>query len=321
MTIRLPAGPRRIVVIGAGVIGATVAARAAERGSEVVLLSAEAPGSTAASRASFAWVNAHGKDPESYRRLNEQALRRHIELSGRHPSPWFVATGAEVDGVVHPDEGYVDTRAYLAAQLDALAAAGGSVRAAARAESLDEVRRLYGPLDMIVVAAGAATAALVGGDGHRPVRLRSSSGPDGFLARIRVDDHPVRRVRSAGGLQVRPDGIGVLAAQSLTIEERLRRAGVPASVDTVWPTLRAEIAQRFDWRVPDTAVVRVDHAPRPLAPDGLPVIGAVSEDVYVALTHSGVTLAPLLAELIARDLHGDTDPRLLPFRPERSDAP
>lgn len=319
MTARTESSARRIVVIGAGVVGAAIAARVAERGSEVVLLSAEPIGSTAVSRASFAWANAHGKTPESYRRISEEAIRRHTALSEAHPRPWFVQTGAEDDRGIHREEGWADVDALLAAHLHDLVAAGGLIEEHVRVDSLDDVRRGYGPVDAIVVAAGTGTAQLVASDGHRPARLASSSGPSGFLVRIDVDDHPIDRVRSVGGLQVRPDGAGRVAAQSLAIEEALRRDGIPASVESVWPALRAEIARRLDWIVPDDAVIRMDHASRPHAPDGLPVIGRVSEDVYVALTHSGVTLSVLLAELVARDLHGDSDPRLLPFRPDRSD--
>lgn len=306
---------RRVVVVGAGVVGACVAARIAERGADVVLLAAEPAGSTEASRASFAWVNDHGKEPASYRRLNADGRRRHAERSAAHDIPWFIRTGAEIDGVVYPDDGYVDTEAFLAAQLADLRSAGGTVRDATPVASLEHLRGLVGPADLIVVAAGTGTAALVAAVSPRVQRLSSSAGDDGFLARIEVDGHPIDRIRSVAGLQVRPDGDGRIAAQSLRIEADLRDAGVTASVDTVWPALRDEIEHALGWRVPAAARVRVDHAARPHAADGMPLVGAVADDVYVALTHSGVTLAPLLGELIARDLDGDADPRLVPFRP------
>lgn len=312
---------RRLVVLGAGIIGTSIAARAAEHGRDVVLLSAEAAGSTAVSRASFAWVNAHDKSPAAYSECHAAARLRHRELSERHPTPWFVHTGAEVDGVGYPEDGYVDVHSLLAAQLDDLRRAGGHVHDPVRVESLDHVRRIFGADTAIIVAAGAATAALIAADSLRVARLGSSAGLDGFLARIDVDEHPVDRVRSIAGLQARPDGPGRIAVQSLTIEAALRRDGIPATVDSVWSPLREEIRRALDWSIPDGARVTVASAARPVASDGLPVIGALSEDVYVALTHSGVTLAPLIAELVARDLHGDTDPRLLAFRPERSDEP
>ncbi len=267
------------------------------------------------SRASFAWVNSHGKQPETYRRLNDDGRRAHAERSAGHPLPWFVRTGAEIDGIAYPDDGYVDTRAFLAAQLDDLRRARGTVRDATRIRSLDQVRELVGLVDTIVVAAGSGTAELVAAVAIDAQRLSGSTGADGFLARVEVGDHPIDRIRSIDGLQVRPDGRGRIAAQSLSIEAALRREGVAASVGSVWPALRDEIDAALGWRIADDAHVDVDHAARPHADDGSPAVGPVADDVYVALTHSGVTLAALLGDLIARDLRGDADPRLAPIRP------
>lgn len=305
--------PRRVAVVGAGVVGASAAARIAEQGIEVVLLSADPAGSTPVSRASFAWVNAHGKRPESYRRLNEESRLVHAERSDAHDTAWFVQTGARVGGIEHSADGYVDTDAFLAAQLADLHAAGGVLRDGIAVERLDDVHDILGPVDLLLVAAGAGTARLLG-DMAGP-RLMTSSGDDGFLVRIDVGEHPIDRIRSTGGLQIRPDGPGRIAVQSLAIEAELRRTGMTASARTVWSPLRAEIESALGWRIPEDAPVRVDHAIRPHAVDGLPCVGRVAQDVYVAVTHSGITLAPLLAELIARDLQGDPDPRLAPFRP------
>lgn len=306
---------RRVVVVGAGVVGTAAAARIAETGADVVLVSAEPAGSTPVSRASFAWVNAHGKEPAAYRRLNEDGRRLHAERSAAHGTPWFFPTGAEIDGIRYPDDGYVDTGAFLAAHLGDLRRAGGRVRDSAPVESLAQARELLGPADAIVVAAGAGTAALVAAVARHARRLGSSTGDDGFLVRIEVDEHPIHRIRSVAGLQLRPDGPRRIAAQSLSIEAELRRRGVAPSVRRVWPALRDEIERALGWAVPEDARVQFDHAARPHAADGAPVVGAIADDVYVALSHSGVTLAPLLGELIARDLHGDADPRLAPFRP------
>ena len=59
---------------------------------------------------------------------------------------------------------------------------------------------------------------------------------------------------------------------------------------------------------------------RPIPHDGLPVVGFLpgSQNVYVAVTHSGVTLALQLGQLIAREVALHRPQRLLaPFRPER----
>ena len=53
----------------------------------------------------------------------------------------------------------------------------------------------------------------------------------------------------------------------------------------------------------------------------MPVVGPVPgvENAYVAVTHSGVTLAPILGELTAAELVGGAAPAelLAPFRPTR----
>ena len=60
---------------------------------------------------------------------------------------------------------------------------------------------------------------------------------------------------------------------------------------------------------------------RPMPLDGYPVIGFASEapNLYVALTHSGATLAPALSELAAQEICDGTpaDAVLGPYRPQR----
>ena len=59
---------------------------------------------------------------------------------------------------------------------------------------------------------------------------------------------------------------------------------------------------------------------RPLPTDGFPVMGALphSPHVHVAVTHSGVTLAPVVARFTTEEvLHGARVDMLAPYRPER----
>ena len=54
--------------------------------------------------------------------------------------------------------------------------------------------------------------------------------------------------------------------------------------------------------------------------DGLPAIGYVTphQRVYVAVTHSGITLSPLIGKLVAQELVQDQASELLAdFRPQR----
>ena len=59
---------------------------------------------------------------------------------------------------------------------------------------------------------------------------------------------------------------------------------------------------------------------RPLPEDDFPIVGFVpgSADVYIAVMHSGVTLAPIMGRLISREIFDDVSLGLLdPYRPER----
>src|SRR5205814_1821542 len=65
---------RRCVVIGAGILGASVAARLASAGMRVTLLDRDQPG-RATSRRSLAWLNSNDKAPRHYHDLNHPGLR------------------------------------------------------------------------------------------------------------------------------------------------------------------------------------------------------------------------------------------------------
>lgn len=65
---------KKIVIIGAGIIGASIAYFLSLRShNNVVVLERETPGSGASGH-SFAWVNAFGKDPRDYHTLNRRSL-------------------------------------------------------------------------------------------------------------------------------------------------------------------------------------------------------------------------------------------------------
>jgi glycine/D-amino acid oxidase-like deaminating enzyme len=51
--------------------------------------------------------------------------------------------------------------------------------------------------------------------------------------------------------------------------------------------------------------------------DGRTVCGWLTDRVYVALTHSGVTLAPFIADCVRQELQGDEAHELVDFRPDR----
>src|SRR5919106_6369461 len=83
----------RVAVIGAGVIGAAVAQRLAEKGFAVILLDRAEPGS-GTTAASYAWVNANRNLPRAYFDLSVAAMEDYRRLAWRlAPAPWYHLDG------------------------------------------------------------------------------------------------------------------------------------------------------------------------------------------------------------------------------------
>jgi glycine/D-amino acid oxidase-like deaminating enzyme len=82
-----------LVVVGAGIIGAAVARRAAEHGARVTVVEANRPaGGT--SLATFSWVNAVGKQPRAYFDLNVAGIAEHRRLVEElGDATWYHAGG------------------------------------------------------------------------------------------------------------------------------------------------------------------------------------------------------------------------------------
>jgi glycine/D-amino acid oxidase-like deaminating enzyme len=70
----------------------------------------------------------------------------------------------------------------------------------------------------------------------------------------------------------------------------------------------------------DAILDRLTLGFRPMPIDGFPIVGAIpsARDVYVAVTHSGVTLAPILGRHVSREVLTDSPvDALAPYRPTR----
>jgi glycine/D-amino acid oxidase-like deaminating enzyme len=66
-------------------------------------------------------------------------------------------------------------------------------------------------------------------------------------------------------------------------------------------------------------LVRVSRANRPMPSDGLPVVGYIEQGLYIAVTHSGITLGPLIGELAAFEIWNHAGFTILDsYRPSQS---
>src|SRR6201996_9236814 len=84
----------KMIVIGAGVMGASVAYRLAQSGADVTVLEATRIGG-GTSGISFAWTNAHKKPPKPYHDLNVGGMKAHAALRDEFgATPWWHGGGS-----------------------------------------------------------------------------------------------------------------------------------------------------------------------------------------------------------------------------------
>jgi glycine/D-amino acid oxidase-like deaminating enzyme len=365
---------RRIAVVGAGIIGASVAFwLTRSEGTCVWVIDRSRPG-TGTTSASFAWVNANKKTPRDYFELNRAGLEEHFRLRDELPggAPWLNSRGnlewaednialeklrrrverlcswgyaAEwweaswVNEVMEPGVAFPSPYTPVAffpreAWVNAPQLASALVRfaccngvegrfgtAVEAIETRDErvtAVRLQGserlPVDAVVNAAGPEAdqiAALLG----RPLPLKPSKG---LLLRLAVEGNPLGRILHSPRVNVRPDGPGHVLVHHGSIDRKLE-ADFTKPKDSLYP----ELLERVRRVVPalENARVKGDRVGvRPMPEDGFSCVGAVSEipGYYEAVTHSGVTLGPLIGRLLALEvLTGEVDPLVAPFRPDR----
>jgi glycine/D-amino acid oxidase-like deaminating enzyme len=218
-----------------------------------------------------------------------------------------------------PAEGYADTTTLIGCLLEQFRAAGGVV-ARARARSLLRhgagVRTTDGDLtaDRVVVCTGANTDLLR--DAGFGLAAR---GPAGATVITKPVPVCMRGLIHFPDVTMRPDGGGRLLLHAVDVDERTDTATMTLAGDAVAElTGRARTWLRLG--AGDLGVSEVRVAARPHPPDGFPVVGPVpgAPGAYVVCTHSGVTLAAILARLVAAEIRsGEPDPLLEPYRPDR----
>jgi glycine/D-amino acid oxidase-like deaminating enzyme len=230
-----------------------------------------------------------------------------------------------------PEEGYVLPAILLARLLGEAIDLGAEVRCPAPVEGFEltaagALVRVSGAspevVDTVVCCAGRWSGALLGRSGHAlplvDCETRGSAAV-GLLAFTQPSPVRLARVLTTPHLNVRPDGAGRLVLQALELDRDVEPGDV---VDPSGP-VGAEFARRLAALLrggEHTVLDAVRLGRRVLPVDGLSVVGHLDDAgrAYVVATHSGVTLAPLLARLAAAEICGSgRDPRLEPFRPQR----
>jgi glycine/D-amino acid oxidase-like deaminating enzyme len=359
--------PLRCAVIGAGVLGAGVAARLAEAGAAVTLLEQDQP-----------WLNANRKTPRTYHDLNHAGMRAWAELAASAGQPAWYQSSGNLEWA-----GDAQAHAELAARVRRLTEWGypAGFLDAASALELEPALRLPAP---------AAEVAWFPDEGYLLTEPAVGYLVDlaaGYGARV-LTGEPGRvtgfgplagQSPAGGGRAVQTAGGELIAGR--WVPELARRAGATASVPLVpWEPPGAEAPGLVVRAGPVSGLTRMVHAPRvylrphgdslihleapdaavdlhtpdaelrrwaaellhrgrrvirgleesevtgyrvcvrPMPADGRSVVGWLpgAGRVYVAVTHSGVTLGAQLGRLVAAEVAGGAElPELAPYRPGR----
>ncbi len=351
---------KHVVVVGAGIVGASIAWHLVSAGARVTVVDAGAAGGIATLN-SFAWINASWGNPEPYFRLRIRAMAEWNRLVAAVPEiPLTFSGGLLFDLPAEKLQAYAEEHAgwgygirrveraeivriepnlanppeialhvaeegavepNLAANMllqDAtnrgarFMAALPALRLIGKAGAVSGVETVGGPIeaDEVVLAAGTGTLALAATVG---IKVPMST-PPGLLVYSRP------HARLLNGLVLAPE-LHMRQSAHARIVAGADYAGTDPGADpeaTAAALFAATKARLLN--ADDLAFDFLTVGERPTPIDGFPIVGRPPgvAGLYLAVTHSGITLAPAIGLFAADELlTGRRDPLLSPYGPER----
>jgi glycine/D-amino acid oxidase-like deaminating enzyme len=248
------------------------------------------------------------------------------------PGPMTAALFSSIDGHLDPvlaTDRFLERARQFGArvihpcELQALRFVGGRLAAAVTSTGEFAVERL-------VVAAGVDTPRILAMTGFE-LRLRHAPG---LLMHSTTQAPQTRSVCDAPGLvSFKQMANGTLVGTDspeppdLHAHAEIRDHAVDFPDEGLRTWHGTRVLDKIKAFLPGARDASVDHVTlgfRPMPTDGFPIVGAVpgATDVYVTVAHSGVTLAPVLGELVRRELLDEQRAEeLSPYRPERFVVP
>ena len=366
---------KKVVIVGAGVIGAAIAYHLSQRdGIAVTLLERDIPGAGASGH-SFAWANAFGKDPRDYHTLNRRSLdmwyrlahqldadigihyggemrwendpQRATQLRQRiqqiqmwgypcrlitreemltlephlHPGTVVAASFSEADIHVETDR-FIGVCLQRACERGAVVHQQTSVTGfIIRNGSVAAVKTTDAefPCDVVVLASGVQTTELASlAQAHIPQQrspgIVIKTTPCAPVLHNVAVIHAAPTDENHQHLHLRQLGDGSLRIGQGT-QEGINRDDSQQHADALLARAKTYLPA-----IADAEAIPTPVGYRPMPLDGFPVIGFTEavQNLYIALMHSGVTLAPLVGEMATVEIaDGARVDWFAPYRPER----
>jgi glycine/D-amino acid oxidase-like deaminating enzyme len=239
---------------------------------------------------------------------------------------------ADADPIAfYPREAYCHPQLYLAHLLNMAAGLGVQVISQIEVKTIDvesdrrTVRLADGSAigcDQVVSCVGRWTETLLTRVGVTMPMARFERAGDavaGYLAVTNPLPLWLSRLVTTSQLNVRPAGGGRLMLQALDLDITADPHAVPTTDSPVAEELLDRLAGVLD-HTGNASITELRVGQRALPADGRTVAGPLPSVpwLYVIATHSGITLAPLLGNLVAEEITAATSHALLTaFRPDR----
>lgn len=333
--------PKTVIVVGAGIVGASVAYHVARAGADVTLVDA-GDVATGVTASSFAWIGVSGfrsGPAAALRRTATDEYRRLADELPGLPVTWCGSlswTGADDGPAAGPGQEIVDAGTVTRLEPTVRrppewaiwAPDDGAVDAIGVAERLVEGARAHGAE---VRLGTPVTAILCGGEG-RVVGVETAAGrlaadavvlaagvgtaalaaPLGIRVPVAPSPSPLFRFRAPEGL---------VRTVVNTPDFDLRQVGHDRLIAAADSPERTLAAIRSTFRGAEGVELRrAEVGARPMPVDGEPIIGPVAQvpGLYVTVMHSAVTLAAAVGRVVAGELlDGVPEPLLSGCRLDR----
>ncbi|RAZ91194.1 FAD-binding oxidoreductase [Mesorhizobium hawassense] len=350
---------KQVIVIGAGIVGASIAWHLTKAGGCVTVVSESGAGGVATPN-SFAWINASWGNPESYFRLRVRAMAEWKRLASELPGlplAWcgglcfdLPADKLEAYAAEHSSWGYGIERVdrERAAQIEPnlveppdfavyVAQEGVAEPVAAAKALLADAERLgarviAGTVERLASTGGKVTGVVVSGEiiCADDIVIAAGTGAPAIAAtagiELPINTPPGLIVHSSPHKKLLS---GLVHADRLhmrqTAEGRIIAGSDFAGGD---PGENPEATARDLFAVMKAALRGADgleldfhtvgYRPNPV--DGFPIVGRAGGvgGLYIAVMHSGITLAPAVGLFATHEiLDGERDPLLVPYGLER----
>jgi D-hydroxyproline dehydrogenase subunit beta len=248
-----------------------------------------------------------------------------------------IAFGDMAEGILAPRDRWLDAPVLAHHLAREIVAAGSEVRegtpvTAIQCNGNDAITGVVAggetiTCEQVLLAAGPGTVeavALAGSQATAMVPVRRVPGLLVTLPRdaARTMVNHIVYAPNEGNFHIRPTADGGLLLGDDVIDAMVGDGGDPALLPAATRALLDVAARHLPMLDVDQALAQARPAigVRPVPEDGHTIAGALPccAGLYVAATHSGITLAPLLGELLAAEMtEGVRSPLLANFRPER----